>query len=44
LSDDLEVTRVLAGYIVMKGDRKLAGPFGTWRAAPIAKKLCCSVK
>jgi hypothetical protein len=33
LSDDLEVTRVLAGYIVIRGDRKLAGPFGTWRSA-----------
>jgi hypothetical protein len=33
LSDDLEVTRVLAGYIVMRGDKKIGGPFNSWRAA-----------
>lgn len=33
MTDDLEVTRILGGYLVLRGDRKLAGPFGTWRAA-----------
>jgi hypothetical protein len=28
-----EITRVLAGYVVMRGDKKIGGPFNSWRAA-----------
>jgi hypothetical protein len=30
---DPEITRALAGYIVMRGDKKIGGPFNSWRAA-----------
>jgi hypothetical protein len=33
LSDEHEVTRVTNGWIVMKGDKKIGGPFNSWRAA-----------
>jgi hypothetical protein len=30
---DPEITRVVTGYIVLRGDKKIGGPFNSWRAA-----------